>query len=410
MPPSNSPADDRLASLERTALLDSAPEVAFDRLTALACRLLKAPVALVSLVDAERQFFKSQCGLPAPLACARETPLSRSFCKHVVASGEPLVVCDARADPLVQNSPAVEEFNALSYLGIPLKTSEGHTLGSFCVLDFCPRQWTEEEIENLTDLTVSVVSEIELRISAAQLRDNNQRLREAEALRSDLSSMIVHDLRTPLNSLMGGLQAIEQLGELNSEQSTALEIALRGGRGLMELVSDLLDISKIESGALRLKLQPVMADDLVERAWNQIADLSHKQTATREIAPDLPEFPADKSKLVRVLVNLLGNALKFSSQRATIALHVGLGQDQQIGRAIIFSVRDQGSGIAPENLERIFDKFGQVEKGASSRSSSGLGLTFCKMIVEAHNGRIWVESEVGKGSTFSFAIPAPKSS
>src|SRR5213594_4396598 len=151
-------------------LLDSPPEEAFDRLTRLATAVLRVPVALVSLVDGNRQFFKSQCGLTEPLASTRQTPLTTSFCKHAVGSGEPLVVPDARRDPRFEHNPIVSD-GVIAYAGIPLITSDGHALGTFCVVDGQPHEWTEEEIGILRVLATSAMCEIELRRVVGDLRD-----------------------------------------------------------------------------------------------------------------------------------------------------------------------------------------------------------------------------------------------
>ena len=178
----------RLAALRRTALLDTPPEEAFDRLTRLATQVLRVPVALVSLVDGDRQFFKSGVGLHEPLASLRQTPLSHSFCKHTVASGEPLVVSDAREDRLVKDNPAVSELGVIAYAGIPLTTTEGFTLGTFCVVDDRPRAWTEEDIEVLRGLAASVMTEIGTRRLAEELRGLSADLqRLVEARTSQLS-------------------------------------------------------------------------------------------------------------------------------------------------------------------------------------------------------------------------------
>lgn len=153
----------RIAALRRLTLLDSPTEPAFDRLTRLASKILQAPVALVSLVDAERQFFKSAVGLPEPWASARETPLSHSFCQYAVATGAPFIVTDARAHPLVADNLAVPDLGAVAYAGIPLTTTDGHALGSFCVIDTEPRDWTEEDVATLQDLAAMALTEIELR-------------------------------------------------------------------------------------------------------------------------------------------------------------------------------------------------------------------------------------------------------
>jgi hypothetical protein len=152
----------RLAALNRTGLLDSAPEPAFDRLANLARRLLNAPVALISLVGRDRQFFKSCPGLAEPFSSAREAPLSHSFCRHTLESRESLVVEDARAHPLVRDNPAVQDFDAIAYAGSPLITGDGHVLGALCVIDHQPRSWTTDQIDTLEVLGGSVVAEIEL--------------------------------------------------------------------------------------------------------------------------------------------------------------------------------------------------------------------------------------------------------
>ncbi len=174
----------RLAALQRLGVLDTPAEASFDRLTRMACRLLRAPIGLVSLVDRDRQFFKSCVGLPEPIASERQTPISSSFCKHVVASGKPLIVEDARANALVQKNPAVELMGITAYAGIPLTTSDGHVIGSFCVIDSRPRTWTYEDVETLQDLAACVMHEVEgrklLRDSEARCRQLEARLREIE--------------------------------------------------------------------------------------------------------------------------------------------------------------------------------------------------------------------------------------
>ena len=161
---------ERLAALRRTSLLDSPPEEAFDRLTRMAQSILKVPAAYVSLVDADRQFFKSCIGLPEPWASLRETPLTHSFCKHAVASGEPLIVSDAREHPLVRDNLAVPELGVIAYAGVPLTTSDGITLGSFCVVDDRPREWKDQDIEILRGLAASTMTEIGSRRLAEDLK------------------------------------------------------------------------------------------------------------------------------------------------------------------------------------------------------------------------------------------------
>jgi GAF domain-containing protein len=153
---------DRVGALEATGLLDSDIDPAFDRIARLAAQILNAPVALVSLVDADRQFFKSCLGLPEPWASRRGTPLSHSFCQHAVARREPLMVDDARHDELLRDNLAIRDMGVIAYAGIPLIDAEGNALGTLCVIDSQPRHWTSHQVQLLSDLAASVVTEITL--------------------------------------------------------------------------------------------------------------------------------------------------------------------------------------------------------------------------------------------------------
>jgi PAS domain S-box-containing protein len=157
-------ASARLAAVARTALLDTPPEAAFDRLTRMAARLLGAPVSLITLVTDDRQFFKSAMGLPEPWASRRSAPLSHSFCRQVAISGEPLIVEDARRHPLLRANPAVREFGWIAYAGVPLVGRDGGVVGSFSVVDGMPRLWSERDVTLLRDLAACAASEIELRL------------------------------------------------------------------------------------------------------------------------------------------------------------------------------------------------------------------------------------------------------
>ena len=169
---------DRLTALRRTALLDTPPEESFDRLTRMAARLLGTPVSLIALVADDRQFFKSAVGLPEPWASRRVTPISFSFCGQVVATGEPLVLEDARRHPLLRHNPVIRELGWVAYAGVPVVTHDGHTIGALCVADKTPRLWSERDIALLQDLAASVVTEIELRTEISERRNAEHSRRE----------------------------------------------------------------------------------------------------------------------------------------------------------------------------------------------------------------------------------------
>jgi signal transduction histidine kinase/CheY-like chemotaxis protein len=231
------------------------------------------------------------------------------------------------------------------------------------------------------------------------------KLRDLDKAKENLTHMIVHDLRTPLTSVIGGMQTLELVGDLNEDQQEMVSISISGGESLLGMINNLLDISKLEDGSLKLEYSHLSPKELVARAVEQVASLVSDKNLelTQDIAAELPAFSGDEDKLRRTLVNLLGNAFKFtpSGGNITIMARQNEGEDE-----LLFAVRDTGEGIPPEAFSHIFEKFGQVEnRQAGRKMSTGLGLTFCKMAVEAHGGRIWVESTLGQGSTFFLTVP-----
>ncbi len=233
----------------------------------------------------------------------------------------------------------------------------------------------------------------------AQLQENYKRLQEMEKLRDDMRNMIVHDLRTPLTSVIVGVEMLEKHGALNEMQRDMMTIAAGGGRTLLSMINDLLDVEKMEAGATKLQFEELAASTLVAGAVTQVASLAvdAQTTVVTDIAEDLPAFRGDQNKLSRTLVNLIANAIKF-----TRAGTVTVTASQNDGH-IVFAISDTGPGIPEEAFDRIFEKFGQLDP--RNKVGTGLGLAFCKLAVEAHGGRIRVESTLGVGSTFSFTIP-----
>lgn len=209
---------ERLAALADTHLPDSAAEEAFDRLTRMVTRLLGVPVSLVSLVDDRRQFFKSQHGLQGPASEERQTPLSHSFCQHVVIAQAPLIVTDAENDPRVRENPAIPDLGVKAYLGVPLTLPSGHVIGSLCAIDGAPRQWSEADLKNLSDVAEIVLSEIGLRREIAKRR-------KAE----DSQELLIAELHHRVKNTLSTVQALIQLN-LRSSPTLAVFRGTIGGR------------------------------------------------------------------------------------------------------------------------------------------------------------------------------------
>lgn len=226
--------------------------------------------------------------------------------------------------------------------------------------------------------------------------------KRAQALRQTLTDMIVHDLRTPLTSLSFTLGTMKLMGDLTQMHHRCLDVAQQGARISLEMIADLLDISRMEATAHLVDASTFEPHLLLSEALSRIEPLAaHEGISLKLKSEALPPLLGDRDKLLRVLVNLLDNAVKFSPQGGTITLS---GHLDKLQGALIFAVADQGEGIAPESQIKIFEKFGQTVTH-SKRRSNGLGLAFCKMVAEAHGGKITVQSEIGRGSTFTFSVP-----
>jgi signal transduction histidine kinase len=286
---------------------------------------------------------------------------------------------------------------------------------------------TEEDDSALEELSrqnrdlVQVLGELEekrellerlntkLEESNRELNEANARLRELSAMKEEFLALTTHDLRSPLTVISGVINFFTsgRLGEMTAEQKNMVAMMERNTQNLIELVNDLLDASKLESGTMRLDAATIELRGLVGDLSEQMQPLAReKEIALEEDLPeDLPELRADRAKLRRILVNLVSNALKFTPKGG----RVRLGASRE-GGFVRVSVADTGVGIPREDLHDIFDKYAQARSRATrSEKGTGLGLYITRQLVELHGGKISVQSEVGKGSTFSFTIPVAES-
>jgi NtrC-family two-component system sensor histidine kinase KinB len=241
-------------------------------------------------------------------------------------------------------------------------------------------------------------------LGAVLLLRDVTRLKELDRLKSEFVSIASHELRTPLTAMSMSMDLLMESteGKLNETEHELIAVAYEELRRLHSLINDLLDLSKIESGKLAMELSPVaiasLADKAVEVFEAQAAEKSVELKS--EISRVLPAVQADPNKITWVLTNLIANALRFVDKGGRVRISA-----DHVGEWVHVSVADDGPGIPVEQQSRIFDKFVQV-KSDKSVGGTGLGLAICKEIVRAHKGTIWVDSEPGRGSTFTFALPA----
>jgi signal transduction histidine kinase len=255
-------------------------------------------------------------------------------------------------------------------------------------------------------LGARVRSLIKLKAATDSLEDTLRKLREVEKMRDDLMKMIVHDLKTPLTSVLATMEMLidGDFGEVTESQKKMIGDAESKAEDLLALIGDLLEVSRIEEATMTLDLQPIAPAALLNEILHEwsIRFQQESATATVDVSDDAPVFEADKALLKRVLGNLVQNALTHSSNAVTLQLSA-----RRDGDGILFTIADNGPGIPPEYHEVIFRKFERVKNPTIPRTrSSGLGLAFCKLVVDAHGGRIWVQSAgEGKGSSFHFSLP-----
>ena len=434
----------RLAAVRATGLLDSEIEEVFDRLTRIAVRLLHVPAAFISLVDSDRDFYKSACGFGEPLASARELG-GLTFCHYTVQRSTPLVIPDTAADLVYRQVPTVKSLGVAAYVGVPLVV-DGQAVGAFCAIDVKPHPWSADEVEVLVELAASAQREIELRGAISTLRLQRgelarahdelrrqhhelethaeelrttaehleQRTGEAESAnksKEKFLSMMSHELRTPLTSIIGyaDLLGMGVRGPVAPGQQEFLDRIERAGRHLQTLIGDILEFSRIDSGHVSYEIRDVDVDSAISEAAELVEpqisergiEFTHERDASEQ-EESRASVRADENRLRQILVNLLTNAMKFTP----IGGRVDVTWQKQ-GRRVRIAISDTGRGIPADRLDSIFEPFVQVDRVETEEEHQGvgLGLAICRQLARGMNGEIGVESRVGEGSTFTLVLP-----
>lgn len=384
----------RVAALRALGVLDTRPEERFDRITRLAAHLLDVPIALVSLVDESRQWFKSRVGLDAT-----QTPRNISFCGHAIQQSEPFIIPNAAEDPRFADNPLVSGPPGIRfYAGIPLKALDGKRLGTLCTISDRPRHISPREVALLEDLAAIVEQEL----MSAELAHARDAALAASKAKSEFLATMSHEIRTPLHAIIGLSELL--LGEISAgEHHQTLQTIHHSGRSLLSLIDDILDLSKIESGQLELTVEPFSLRDLLH-AVRRVGDALLRGKAielTISVRGDVPDrILGDVHRYRQILTNLVGNAVKF-----TAAGQIGIRARVE-GGTLELEVSDTGIGMSPSTLARAFDAFAQADASTSRRyGGSGLGLPIARRLAERMGGEIHIESEQGVGTRVVVRTP-----
>jgi signal transduction histidine kinase len=238
-----------------------------------------------------------------------------------------------------------------------------------------------------------------------EIEEKSRQIEAANRHKSEFLANMSHELRTPLNAIIGFSEVLQErlFGELNEKQAEYTDDILTSGRHLLSLINEILDLSKVEAGRMELELATFDLPLAIDNARTFVRERATKHGITLDVDVDerLGDYVGDERKIKQILLNLLSNAVKFTPEGGRIGIHA-----RQVNGSVKISVSDTGIGIAPEDQATIFEEFRQVGGDyAQKKEGTGLGLTLAKKFVELHGGRIWVESEVGKGSTFTFTLP-----
>ena len=389
----NSPT--RLAALERSGLMDSVPEESFDSLTRLAARLVKVPASFVAIVAADRDFYKSQTGFPAPLCDTRELS-GRTFCHFTLDSDGPLVIDDTHNDAVWRAVPTVDAIGVRAYIGVPIKL-DGETIGSFCVIDMKPREWQPEELETVNQLALSAGREIRLRAALAASKNEALKSQALARAREEVVAVVAHDLRTPLQVIQLSTKRLQKTA--NAHDASTMQRMLRAVDSIKSMAEALLASALLVPSTAGRK--QIMGGALLQDAIDMMTPIAERCG----IALDLggvadANVHVDYAQMLRVLGNLIGNALKYSPPGSAVV--VGGRLD---GGSFLITVRDNGKGMDTSEQSRAFDSGWQGAEGMLRGDGAGLGLSIARTLVAEHGGIIELASAVSHGTTVTITLP-----
>ncbi len=295
-------------------------------------------------------------------------------------------------------------FGFRASLAVPL-LREDRIVGALVVRRKSTGEFRPEVVELMKTFATQSVLAIQNARLFREIEDKSRQIEAANRHKSEFLANMSHELRTPLNAIIGFSEVLQErlFGELNEKQAEYTDDILTSGRHLLSLINEILDLSKVEAGRMELEVTIFDLPLAIDNARTFVRERATKHGINLDVTIDecLGDFQGDERKIKQILLNLLSNAVKFTPEGGRIGIHA-----KKVDGAAEISVSDTGIGISPEDQERIFEEFRQVGGDyAHKTEGTGLGLTLAKKFVELHGGKIWVESELGKGSRFTFTLP-----
>nr|WP_321223861.1 ATP-binding protein [uncultured Psychroserpens sp.] len=381
----------RLDAVKSYNILDTLPESNYDDITQLIATICDVPISLITVLDENRNFFKSHYGIPFS-----ESPRDISFCGHAILQDEILIVSDARLDDRFIDNPLINDLQAIFYAGMPLIDPDGYNLGSICVFDHKPRVLNDNQIEALKILSKQVINLFELRKKNAILEKAKLELEKRNHQLNAFASHVSHDLKSPLANIISltDLLRNENIGKLSTDSNEYLDYIEESTTILKDYIDGILLHYKANE-LLKSKREDVKLDDVFE----DIKQILISKTDKLIYPKGLLIKNINKAALSQILINLVDNALKYNDKpnRQIEITYESTSLNHK------FSVIDNGIGIENDKLTYIFEIFKTI-KNDHGKSSTGIGLSTVKDLVEKLGGTISVKSNIGQGSTFSFTL------
>lgn len=381
---------ERLQALYRYEIVNTPPEGAFNRVAELAAKIFKVPIALISLVDEEKVFFKANVGMPG----VKSTERGLSLCSLAILKEDPTVFEKAETEPCLLANPLVAgSFGLKFYAGAPLITHDGYRIGTVCVIDKMERTFTANDQAMLQDLAAIVMDEIEIRLSAIK----------AIRVQSDLLHIAAHDLKNPLFNIRALADHLQKPQEEEMRKKMTGMLQQASGK-MIALIDRVVKLSQIEQKEFSLELNMENAGELLKEvvASNQLLAEKKNQQIRLEIEGNEPQL-LDKGWISEVFDNLINNAVKYSPKGVPIDVALKSRED-----GLTFVVQDQGQGFNEADKKKLFQKFSRLSaQPTGGETSTGLGLSIVKTLVELHKGSVRLQSAgKNKGSTFIVQIPS----
>lgn len=382
---------ERLSELRNFDILDTVAEASYDAITYLASQICDTPIALVSLIDEDRQWFKSRVGLDAA-----ETPRDQAFCAYAIHDPDSiLMVRDALEDPRFATNPLVVGDPSIRfYAGAPLVTPTGSALGTLCVIDREPRELSLDQQKSLLALSTQVMALLELRAAVKGLEEKQVELEELSRQRDTFMATVSHEIRTPLTAVIG---YVEMLREDGSEEfrHDILETIARQAAEVEFLVEDLLVAARAEADSLRVAKVSV---HLAAQVAQVLEGLNPADSRDVAVHVDGCRVIGDPARVRQIIRNLITNAFRYGGPNVQVVVGTFEGRCRLM-------VIDDGEGVPVEDREKIFEQFGQASNAKDVAASVGLGLPISRLLAEKMHGTLEYRSEDGT-SIFELILPA----